>query len=119
MLTSRYAIGIHGYILVYSVASRATFSMISTIHQKILNYTGAADVPAVIVGQKSDVADEVRRVSEAEGKALADELGCRWIETSAKDNANVETAFQLLLAKTEADSGSPEPKPVESKCLLM
>ena len=55
ILNSKHAIGIHGYVLVYSIASRASFEMVQTVHDKILNYTGTATIPCVIVGQKSDL----------------------------------------------------------------
>lgn len=55
ILNSKHAIGIHGYVLVYSIASRNSFEMIQTVHDKILNYTGTEHVPCVIVGQKSDL----------------------------------------------------------------
>jgi GTPase SAR1 family protein len=44
----------------------------------------------VLVGNKSDMADEKRAVAFAKGQALADEYGIRFFETSAKDNLNVE-----------------------------
>jgi len=55
ILNSKHAIGIHGFVLVYSIASRTTFEMIQTVHDKILNYTGTATIPCVLVGQKSDL----------------------------------------------------------------
>jgi hypothetical protein len=42
------------------------------------------------VGNKSDMADERRAVPYARAKALADEYGIAFFETSAKDNINVE-----------------------------
>lgn len=38
MLNSKHFIGIHGYMLVYSVASQQSFDMISVIHEKILTH---------------------------------------------------------------------------------
>lgn len=38
MLNSKHFIGIHGYMLVYSVASQQSFDMINVIHDKILNH---------------------------------------------------------------------------------
>lgn len=109
-MNSKHAIGIHGYVLVYSIASRNSFDMIQTVYDKILNYTGTEHVPCVCVGQKSDLhvqrcvavldlmvgtlliyvcLGRVRQVSEAEGKELAAKLKCAWVETSARHNANV------------------------------
>jgi Ras family protein len=75
ILNNKHAIGIHGYILVYSVASRVSFDMIQVffsilvtfrdrskrcltgqiIHEKILTYSGTQGIPCVIVGQKNDL----------------------------------------------------------------
>lgn len=44
----------------------------------------------ILVGNKSDMADEKRAVPYAKGQALAEEYGIRFFETSAKDNINVE-----------------------------
>jgi hypothetical protein len=38
MLNSKHFIGIHGYMLVYSVASRTSFDMVTIIRDKILNH---------------------------------------------------------------------------------
>lgn len=38
ILNSKHFIGIHGYMLVYSVASRQSFEMIRIIRDKILNH---------------------------------------------------------------------------------
>lgn len=38
MLASKHFIGIHGYMLVYSVASQQSFEMVSIIRDKILNH---------------------------------------------------------------------------------
>lgn len=52
--------------------------------------TGPA--PVMLVGNKSDKAGE-RIVTTQEGKALADSLGCEFLEASAKQRVNVEKAF--------------------------
>ncbi len=84
----KYAVGVHGYVLVYSITSRQSFDMITSLHEKILDQGGLDKVPCVIVGQKLDL-DKERRVSRAEGEALAKKLGAAFLESSAKDNQNV------------------------------
>ena len=44
----------------------------------------------ILVGNKSDMADEKRAVPFSKGQALADEYKIQFFETSAKDNSNVE-----------------------------
>lgn len=38
ILNSKHFIGIHGYIIVYSVASKQSFDMVRTLREKILNH---------------------------------------------------------------------------------
>lgn len=38
ILNSKHFIGIHGYVLVYSVASMQSFEMVEVIKDKILNH---------------------------------------------------------------------------------
>lgn len=38
ILNSKHFIGIHGYMIVYSVASRQSFEMVGTIRDKVLNH---------------------------------------------------------------------------------
>lgn len=47
--------GIHGYVLVFSVTSRKSFEMIKILNEKILNALGTEKVPRVIVGNKTDL----------------------------------------------------------------
>jgi len=102
-------------VLVYSITSRASFSRITKFYNQIqlvkesansgsptgASYLGSplnspaghsGPVPVMLVGNKSDKVME-RAVSAQEGSALAKELGCEFVEASAKNCINVEKAF--------------------------
>jgi GTPase KRas protein len=100
-----------GFVLVYSISSRSSFTRITRFHNQIQRvkestaastaYPGSpmtvpvapsAPVPIMLVGNKSDRVTE-REVSTQEGHALARELGCEFVEASAKNCINVEKAF--------------------------
>lgn len=99
-----------GFVLVYSISSRSSFSRIQRFHHQIQrvkeasasspSYPGSpisnsasnGAVPIMLVGNKSDRVTE-REVSTQEGHALAKELGCDFVEASAKNCINVERAF--------------------------
>lgn len=99
-----------GFVLVYSIASRSSFTRIKRFHHQIQrvkesvasspSYPGSPlsatnsqlPVPIMLVGNKSDRVTE-REVSTQEGHALARELGCEFVEASAKNCINVEKAF--------------------------
>lgn len=99
-----------GFVLVYSISSRSSFSRIKRFHHQIQrvkescasspSYPGSPissasaslPIPIMLVGNKSDRVTE-REVSTQEGHALARELGCEFVEASAKNCINVEKAF--------------------------
>ncbi|RKU43450.1 GTP-binding protein [Coniochaeta pulveracea] len=118
ILNSRHLIGIHGYMLVYSVANNQTFDMITTIRDKILNNIGSEKVPICIVGNKSDLRPEQRQVTPEQGKKLGEELGCAWTEASARYDVNVAKAFELLIEEIEK-AQNPNAPPSKSNCILM
>lgn len=118
ILNSKHFIGIHGYMIVYSVGSRQSFQMVRNIREKILNHLGADEVPIMIVGNKSDIKKELRIVSSQEGDALAKELRCGWTEASARDNENVDLSFELMIAEIERSQNPNEPTG-ENKCIVM
>lgn len=51
----------------------------------------------ILVGNKSDMAEEKRAVPYSKGQALADEYKIHFFETSAKDNINVEEVSSRAL----------------------
>ncbi len=87
-MSSHHATSMHGYVLVYSIASRSSLDMIKIIRDKILDFTGLESVPCVVVGNKSDLNIQ-RQISTEEGKELAQQWNCPTIETSAKHDENV------------------------------
>jgi Ras-related protein Rab-8A len=67
---------------------------IRTWHSNIEQHASPG-VNKILIGNKCDW-DEKRAVSLEQGKALADEYGLRFLETSAKANEGVEEAFFTL-----------------------
>lgn len=118
IMNSKHFIGIQGYMLVYSVASKESFEMIEVVRDKILNHLGTDTVPVCIVGNKSDLRPEQRKVTPEEGKALAEKVKCAWTEASAQYNENVNKAFTLMIGEVEKSQNPGEPQPGKS-CVLM
>lgn len=94
-----------GFVLVYSISSRASFQQLKSFYNQIRRvkessgsptYPGDNDSfgpsPIMLVGNKCDRVTE-REVSTQEGSSLARELGCEFVEASAKNCVNVEKAF--------------------------
>ena len=100
-----------GFVLVYSITSRASFTRIRKFYSQIQRVkesssagspTGSylsspisqspGQAPVMLVGNKSDRVTD-REVSTQEGSALAKDMGCDFVEASAKNCINVEKAF--------------------------
>lgn len=122
-----------GFILVYSITSRNSFNRIRKFHSQVQRvkesghpssptgstylptqmngtptYTGP--VPIMLVGNKSDKHHQ-REVSSQEGQALAKELGCDFVEASAKNCINVEKAFYDVVRQLRRQRQSPMKQP--------
>ncbi|KAG2079440.1 rab-type small GTP-binding protein [Suillus discolor] len=67
---------------------------IRTWHAKI-KQRASEDVNVILIGNKSDWTDK-RVVPDIQGRALADELGMKFMETSAKAKEGVEEVFFTL-----------------------
>eukprot|EP00879_Flechtneria_rotunda_P002040 GHRR01002218.1.p1 GENE.GHRR01002218.1~~GHRR01002218.1.p1 ORF type:complete len:215 (+),score=57.19 GHRR01002218.1:336-980(+) len=94
-ITSAYYRGAMGILLVYDVTDEASFNNIRNWMRNIEQHA-SDNVNKILVGNKSDMADEKRAVPYSKGQALADEYNIRFFETSAKDNVNVEEVFTSI-----------------------
>ncbi|GAA5943782.1 hypothetical protein JCM10213_007716 [Rhodosporidiobolus nylandii] len=118
ILSSRHAVGLHGWVLVYSVTSRASFEMCATIREKILDFTGRTHVPMVLAANKIDLPVQ-RQVTREEGAALAKEWGAAFIETSARTAENVPNIFAQVVAEVEKEMNpATEEQKKESGCVV-
>ncbi|TFK55469.1 hypothetical protein OE88DRAFT_1731163 [Heliocybe sulcata] len=117
ILNAKHAIGIHGFVLVYSVTSRNSFNMIQTVYDKIINFCGLSSIPCVIVGAKMDLQN--RQVPPDEGETLAKENHAAWVETSAKNNQNVGKVFELCLQEIEKRTPANQAEPPANRCTIM
>ena len=99
-----YSVEMNGYVLVYSIDSPQSFEICKNIHFKLVDLLGTSDIPTILVGNKCDLEQSNsnrRKVSREEGKKLAEDINAMFIETSAKDNENVEYIFRTLIVKMD------------------
>jgi len=125
-----------GFVLVYSIASRATFDRLGTFWTSILRVKRlplGETLPCIVIGNKCDKVYE-REVGRDEGQAYARKIGCEFLETSAKTALNVEMLFTVLVRalrlkysagglsptlQTPPASGIPVKKKKSSKCMVL
>lgn len=99
-ITVSYFKGAQAMMLVYDVTDRKSFDSISVWISQVNEYADEG-VQLVLVGNKCEVADEDREVSFQDGQDLAARVGCPFLEVSAKENINVEEAFQIIARETK------------------
>ena len=95
-----------GVILVYDITSQESFRKIDFWIQELHNKSRESKV-LMLVGNKTDL-DNEREVSFQQGEKKANEIGCPFMETSAKTNHNIKECFEkasriLYLKKSEED----------------
>uniref|UniRef100_A0A8C5WJB9 Intraflagellar transport 27 n=1 Tax=Leptobrachium leishanense TaxID=445787 RepID=A0A8C5WJB9_9ANUR len=83
------------FCLVFDVTNEASFSSCTKWLQKVRSKTSSAQLPAVLVGNKTDLSDR-RAVDKLEAQEWAVRHGLVYFETSAKDLENYELPFQSL-----------------------
>ncbi|CAF3890741.1 unnamed protein product [Rotaria sp. Silwood2] len=86
-----------GFLIVYSVIDPNSCKNTRQFYNQILRVKDRKSYPMILVANKIDLV-HLRRVSEEEGRELADELKIPYIETSAKaPPKNVDAAFHELV----------------------
>ena len=83
-----------GAVVAYDIFDKWSFDQVKFWIKEVKAYSNT-ETNIVIVGTKYDILD--REVTEEEGKKLADELGVRYFETSAKTGYNVNEAYNFLI----------------------
>ncbi|KAN0009322.1 hypothetical protein ACTFIU_006602 [Dictyostelium citrinum] len=96
-LKNNYILNGNAFIIVYSICCKGSFKEVKNIRDNIINLKDCQNIPIIIVGNKIDIDDNERKVSTLEGKELAKQLNCMFIETSAKQNLNISKVFITLV----------------------
>jgi len=93
-ITTSYYRGAMGIMLVYDITNQKSYENIAKWLRNIDEHANE-DVEKMILGNKCDMEDS-RVVPKERGDAIAREHGIKFMETSAKNNVNIERAFHEL-----------------------
>ena len=99
--TRDYIQGAHGVVVVYDVTNQDSFDNVKNKWLEQIVEHAHEDTYKLIVGNKCDQTDS-KVVDFAKAKEFADQMGIPIVETSAKENANVEQAFNAMVAEIKA-----------------
>jgi GTPase SAR1 family protein len=104
-----------GFILVYSVTSRSSFLRVKDLHDQIhhwkqplglgdrnISSMKAPHIPIILIGNQCDSLE--RAVSIQEGDALAQEIGCHFVESTAKSCDSAHEIFSHMVRQLRRQS---------------
>ncbi|XP_058838177.1 uncharacterized protein LOC131693922 isoform X1 [Topomyia yanbarensis] len=97
----------HGYCVIYSSADRSSFQISEQILQVLWTTENIAQKAVILVANKADLARS-RMVTSDEGKQMATQYDCKFIETSVGINHNVDELLVGLLSQIRLKLENPE-----------
>lgn len=110
-ITQSYYRSANGVIIVYDITKRSTFLSLQKWIEEVRRYTSSTSI-LLLIGNKCDLKSQTE-VEFAEAEAM-----CRYVpeimfvmETSAKDNTNVEDAFRCLATELKRRHDNSECQP--------
>ena len=89
-------------LLVFSITNKQSFEFLARVHDDICRC--GKPKPIILVGNKCDEQSS-RQVTQAQALAHAKSWGCPYVETSAKDNINIQDVF-LGAARLSFEDGA-------------
>ncbi|XP_021897416.1 ras-related protein Rab11D [Carica papaya] len=96
-VTSAYYRGAVGAMLVYDITKRQTFDHIPRWLEELRSHADK-NIVIILIGNKTDLEDQ-RAVPTEDAKEFAEKEGLFFLETSALEATNVETAFLTVLSE--------------------
>ena len=88
--------GADGILLLYDISDKKSFDLVSEWMKSLEDYVDLKEIGLIIVGNKIDLQEECRQVTEEMREELEKRHKVRVMEASAKKNINVKEIFELL-----------------------
>ena len=97
-ISVNYLKGTNGVILVFDITNRESFDLLETWMNE-LKENNKIDISKVLIGNKSDLAEE-REVQREEAEKFAESINCKYFEGSAKSGENIKEALDEIAKLT-------------------
>jgi len=98
-----------GFLLVFSITSRASLQELVTLRDEIIRIKDDENIPIVIVGNKADLVDQ-RQVDRAKAFSISQRWQAPYYEASARTRTNVDEVFvdlcRQMLRRDDAQENS-------------
>ena len=95
-MTKNYFNNSQGFVLAYDINNRETFEKVEYWIEEI-KAKADENIKCILIGTKCDL--DKREVNEEEGIELGEKYGFKFLETSAKENININEAFDTLVSE--------------------
>ena len=95
-VTKNYFQASQGFILAYDLNNKESFEKVQYWVEEIKS-NAEEKIKCILIGTKCDL--DKREVSEEEGQNLGQQYGFKFLETSAKDNININETFETLVSE--------------------
>ncbi len=86
--------GARAAVLIYDICNGPSFEALKSWLQRLKEF-GPKDLIIIIVGNKCDLADG-RQISKENAENFAKSQDCLYLESSAREDINVELIFQTI-----------------------
>ena len=95
-VTKNYFHASQGFVLAYDINNKESFDKVQYWVEQI--QTNAEEkIKCILIGTKCDL--DKREVSKEEGEELGEKYGYKFLETSAKENININETFETLVSE--------------------
>jgi GTPase SAR1 family protein len=92
--------GGNAFILVFDLTKEDSVKSVMSLRKNIIDLKGIENIPIVVVGNKKDLVDEsfaYLNLSKKVSKLAIEEFNCIYVETSAKNNYNINETFNSVV----------------------
>lgn len=98
-LAKQYLRKAHGVLFVFAYNDRKSYESIHKWLEMLKSANSKIQMCFALLGNKSDLSKEEKKVTEEEGEKLGQELGMSFFDVSAKTGLNIDNSFNYLINK--------------------